>query len=119
MNRLGRTGGFLQRVSCRSTPISLYHQLPLTINPARGPLSEPSDKSCHFRTQFRSASSQEKAKALNQQGIDSQLSDYDAKIHEQKEKQRATPWHREGSEDPPVRRQRSAGAMTKGEHTQS
>ena len=35
---------------------------------------------------------------------------------EQKKKQLKTPWHREGSDMPPVSRQRSAGAMTKGVH---
>ena len=35
-------------------------------------------------------------------------------IAEQKDKQTRTPWHREGSNIPPVARQRSAGAMTKG-----
>jgi len=74
---------------------------------------------CFSHGQTRSASFEEKAKALNQQGIDNQLHDYDAKIREQKEKQKSAPWHREGSEDPPVRRQRSAGAMTKGKHDQS
>jgi hypothetical protein len=28
--------------------------------------------------------------------------------------QARTPWHREGSDKPPVKRMRSAGAMTKG-----
>ena len=32
----------------------------------------------------------------------------------EKEKQRKAPWHREGSDIPPVARQRSAGAMVKG-----
>jgi hypothetical protein len=56
----------------------------------------------------------QKAKDLNQQGIDDQLSDYDTAIADEKEKQTKTPWHREGADTPPVRRQRSAGAMTKG-----
>jgi hypothetical protein len=38
----------------------------------------------------------------------------DNAIGEAKELQARTPWHREGSEKPPVRRRRSAGAMTKG-----
>ncbi|KAI9730783.1 MAG: hypothetical protein M1818_008063 [Claussenomyces sp. TS43310] len=38
----------------------------------------------------------------------------DEKIGEAKELQKRTPWHREGSDAPPVRRLRSAGAMTKG-----
>jgi hypothetical protein len=36
------------------------------------------------------------------------------KLAEDKGKQIRTPWHREGSDVPPVARQRSAGAMTKG-----
>ncbi|KAI9752993.1 MAG: CAAX farnesyltransferase (FTase) subunit beta [Chaenotheca gracillima] len=38
----------------------------------------------------------------------------DDAIGDQKEKQARTPWHREGSDLPPVKRPRSAGAMTKG-----
>jgi hypothetical protein len=38
----------------------------------------------------------------------------DNAIGEAKELQARTPWHREGSDKPPVRRRRSAGAMTKG-----
>jgi hypothetical protein len=38
----------------------------------------------------------------------------DNAIGQAKELQARTPWHREGSEKPPVRRRRSAGAMTKG-----
>ena len=37
------------------------------------------------------------------------------KLREDKGKQIRTPWHREGSNVPPVHRQRSASAMTKGE----
>lgn len=38
----------------------------------------------------------------------------DNAIADQKDKQTKAPWHREGSDMPPVARQRSAGAMTKG-----
>ena len=41
--------------------------------------------------------------------------DLDMHAVQEKEKQVRTPWHREGSDVPPVGRQRSAGAMTKGE----
>ena len=37
-------------------------------------------------------------------------------VSDEKELQNKTPWHREGSDLPPVARQRSAGAMTKGEY---
>ncbi|KAJ4359606.1 uncharacterized protein N0V89_000161 [Didymosphaeria variabile] len=41
--------------------------------------------------------------------------DYDQKVErEMKDKQIRSPWNREGSDVPPVARQRSAGAMTKG-----
>ncbi|KAI9652721.1 MAG: hypothetical protein M1831_006614 [Alyxoria varia] len=43
-----------------------------------------------------------------------ELSDFDKRVAEDKETQIRTPWHREGSEKPPVARPRSAGAMTKG-----
>lgn len=38
----------------------------------------------------------------------------DDAITDDKERQTRTPWHREGANEPPVRRPRSAGAMTKG-----
>lgn len=38
----------------------------------------------------------------------------DGKLEQEKEKQARAPWHREGADKPPVARQRSAGAMTKG-----
>ncbi|KAM0794713.1 hypothetical protein BDR22DRAFT_826670 [Usnea florida] len=50
----------------------------------------------HQTTQIRGASTVERA------------------IGQQKEKQNKAPWHREGSDLPPVARQRSAGAMIKG-----
>ncbi|KAI1620343.1 hypothetical protein EDD37DRAFT_569603 [Exophiala viscosa] len=63
----------------------------------------------------RSISGEQKAKDLNQQGIDEALSDFDTAIAtEANEKQIRAPWHRQGAEEPPVRKQRSAGAMTKG-----
>ena len=56
-----------------------------------------------------------KAKELGQDeqenGFDNQI---DNAIGEQRELQARTPWHREGSDRPPFKRDRSAGAMTKG-----
>lgn len=120
MNRFGRAGGLFkiegQRVLQCSTRVRPYHQLRLTAQlPKRVPAIRP-NVSCFRRGQLRWASYEEKAKALNQEGIDQQLNDYDSKISQEKEKQKRAPWHREGSEEPPVRRQRSAGAMTKGKH---
>ena len=40
--------------------------------------------------------------------------DHDEAVAQEKEKQTRAPWHRQGSELPPVARPRSAGAMTKG-----
>ncbi|KAL8921535.1 MAG: hypothetical protein Q9208_005689 [Pyrenodesmia sp. 3 TL-2023] len=54
------------------------------------------------------------AKDPHQESNDAQQSDHDEAIAQEKEKQARTPWHREGSNTPPVARQRSAGAMTKG-----
>ncbi len=67
----------------------------------------------------RSISNEQKAKDLNQQGVDEALSSFDSGVAEEKEKQVRTPWHREGVDEPPVRKQRSAGAMTKGKWTRA
>ncbi|KAL2040807.1 hypothetical protein N7G274_006265 [Stereocaulon virgatum] len=50
------------------------------------------------------ASGQSRQEAAFERDIDKQ----------QEDKQARTPWHREGSDAPPIARQRSAGAMTKG-----
>jgi len=65
----------------------------------------------------RFGSHEQTAKDLNQRGVDQALSDFDATLGEEKEKQTRAPWHRQGADIPPVRRQRSAGAMTKGKCT--
>ncbi|KAL9583205.1 MAG: hypothetical protein Q9203_005178 [Teloschistes exilis] len=54
------------------------------------------------------------AKELHQKSNDAHESDLNTAIAQEKEKQTKAPWHREGSNVPPVARQRSAGAMTKG-----
>ncbi|KAF8856718.1 hypothetical protein BDZ45DRAFT_727278 [Acephala macrosclerotiorum] len=58
------------------------------------------------------------AKALNQKGLDEQENGFNKQINnaigQAEELQARTPWHREGSDKPPVKRPRSAGAMTKG-----
>ena len=64
--------------------------------------------------QVRSISYEQKAKDLNQQGVDEALSEFDTAVAEDKEKQQRAPWHRQGVDEAPVRKQRSAGAMTKG-----
>jgi hypothetical protein len=58
------------------------------------------------------------AKELNQKGLDKQEDGFNSQIDnaigDAKELQARTPWHREGSDKPPVKRMRSASAMTKG-----
>lgn len=60
----------------------------------------------------------ERAKELSQKGLDKEEdwfnNQLDNAIGQQKEIQARTPWHREGADQPPVKRNRSAGAMTKG-----
>lgn len=54
------------------------------------------------------------ASELNNNITQEEKDDFARKLQEDKGKQIRTPWHREGSDIPPVARQRSAGAMTKG-----
>lgn len=54
------------------------------------------------------------ASELNNNITQEEKDDFARKLQEDKGKQIRTPWHREGSDKPPVARQRSAGAMTKG-----
>ncbi|KAL8669960.1 MAG: hypothetical protein Q9168_005472 [Polycauliona sp. 1 TL-2023] len=54
------------------------------------------------------------AKEPPRKGDDAAQTDINEAIGQEKEKQMKAPWHREGSSIPPVARQRSAGAMTKG-----
>ena len=51
---------------------------------------------------------------LEQRKSDDHKSSLDDSIAQEKEKQTRAPWHRDGSDLPPVARRRSAGAMTKG-----
>jgi hypothetical protein len=84
----------------------------------------PRPRSCQFSTS-RDLREQyehtEKAEELSRKGLEDQNkqddgfnSQIDNAIGEQKELQARTPWHREGADTPPVRRNRIAGAMTKG-----
>lgn len=54
-----------------------------------------------------------------QEGDGAVETDINQAIAQEKEKQTRAPWHREGSNKPPVARQRSAGAMTKGTGTKA
>jgi len=61
------------------------------------------------------ASYSQPAEDLHQDVSKEEKTHYDKAVAEDKGKQIRTPWHRDGSDTPPVSRQRSAGAMTKGE----
>ncbi|KAK5265551.1 hypothetical protein LTR99_008687 [Exophiala xenobiotica] len=79
------------------------------------PQPRPLSRTGLSRSTTRGISGEQKAKNLNQQGIDEALADFDTAIAEEgKDKQQRAPWHRQGAQEPPVKRQRSAGAMTKG-----
>ncbi|KAL9077332.1 MAG: hypothetical protein Q9157_003368 [Trypethelium eluteriae] len=54
------------------------------------------------------------ASELNHDVGKEEIQHYDRLVAESKYKQIRTPWHRDGSDEPPVKKQRSAGAMTKG-----
>lgn len=56
------------------------------------------------------------ASELNNNITQEEKDHFAKKLQEDKGKQIRTPWHRQGSDIPPVARQRSAGAMTKGMH---
>lgn len=100
-----------------STRFYHRHQLSPLIRPRPGYLPSQPPTYAIRRDQVRYVSYEQQAKDLNQKGIDNQLHDYDAKIAADQEKQRQAPWHREGSDKPPVHTQREAGAMTKGKLT--
>lgn len=90
-----------------------HHDLPLAHRPC--PLvNAPLNTTTLNRTPRRYSSGEQTAKELNQQGVDEALSEFDTAVTEEKEKVTRAPWHRQGVDVPPVRRQRSAGAMTKG-----
>ena len=64
---------------------------------------------------YRPVSAEATARELSQQSVDELAEDVDDnQVEEAKEKQHKRPWMREGVDHAPVRRQRSAGAMTKG-----
>lgn len=104
----------LQRAS--PTRALFSNNLCLTSNVQPSKLHPPLRSVGTSTSQRRFKSYEQKAKALNQEGISEELHDYDVAIGEEQEKQRKAPWHREGSQDPPVRKQRTAGAMTKGKN---
>ena len=79
---------------------------------------EPLYRAFSFSASRRIPDYTARAKALHQKSADDHEKEFNSQIDnaigEAKELQARTPWHREGSDLPPVKRNRSAGAMTKG-----
>lgn len=66
-----------------------------------------------FREENKDQKTEEK-KEKDEQEHSIKKGTLDEAIGKAKEKQARTPWHREGSDQPPVKRDRQASAMTKG-----
>lgn len=98
----------------RRVPISSTVNLQRLQKQAISSLWLPGFASLRCQQQTRLSSSEQKAKDLNQRGIDNELSKLDDDIEAEKEKQVRAPWHREGADQAPVSRPRTASAMTKG-----
>ena len=69
---------------------------------------------CRVPQDRRHITSEARARSLHEKANADELSEPDAEVEHHKKRQQERPWHREGVDQPPVRRQRSAGAMTKG-----
>lgn len=80
------------------------------ILPSQGGVKSP----WKWLQQTRASSSAQKAKELNQQSMDEELSEFEDNVDAEREKQVRTPWQREGADQQPVSRPRSASAVTKG-----
>jgi calcium uniporter protein, mitochondrial len=79
-----------------------------------GPLFRPAIASPQSR-QSSDSTYAAPAEKLNHDVTKEEKEDFDQRVAEVgKEQQIRTPWHREGSDEPPVARNRSASAMTKG-----
>jgi hypothetical protein len=93
--------------------ISLRYGAPLQLRSyARKPGQSEAEKFGDY-----SNSNARPATKLNEKITQEEKDHFAVKLREDRGKQIRTPWHREGSDTPPVARQRSAGAMTKGMFT--
>jgi hypothetical protein len=101
-------------------PVVTFRSRPSTLLQSWIPFSRPFSSA---ESLWKQSAATDQAKRLSQQSLDEQESEFkdggfdnqiDNAIGAQKELQARTPWHREGSDKPPVKRLRSAGAMTKG-----
>lgn len=98
---------------------ALKPQKPIYAPLARHPINylahTPQHRALHVSSFQRSESNvSESIKASEQQNLDKEEAEVEDSIAQEKDKQQRAPWHREGSNVPPVARPRSAGAMTKG-----
>lgn len=94
-----------------------YHASVLSRRAPLRPFSVTTSNFIQERTD--TSSNSQPARDLNNNVTEEEKKDFDQKVAEDKGKQIRTPWHREGSDIPPVSRLRSAGAMTKGKHSHS
>jgi hypothetical protein len=113
---LGRSGWVISTSNVAATCVSISFGTGLRCVRKQRTAASGGETSAIWRCQqqTRPSSSAQKAKDLNQQSIDKEMSNFDDALEEEKEKQVRAPWQREGVDQPPVSRPRSAGAMTKG-----
>ena len=97
---------------------SQAHIRTLTISPFQ-PAERPAKqapRATYVLQARRGVSAEATARELSQQSVDELAEGVDEdNVAQAKDKQHKRPWMREGVDHAPVRRQRSAGAMTKGE----
>lgn len=91
-----------------SLPLGGFTRIPLTAAYRQSAISIAAGR--------RGITSEARAQSLHDKANVAELSEMDESIEHQKERQKQRPWHRTGVDEAPVRRQRSAGAMTKGEY---
>lgn len=119
MNKLQKPRASLEsvmrtRVLCSTRSYQQHYQPSLLTRPISQVRLQPAFSYPPRPDRIRHVSYEQKAKDLNQKGVDNQLDGHDARIAEDTDKQRQAPWHREGSDKAPVHTQRQASAMTKG-----
>ncbi|RDW68262.1 hypothetical protein BP5796_08919 [Coleophoma crateriformis] len=106
--------GFISASTARLPPptVQTFRSRPV----ASSAFSAPNTRFLHVTKLRMKETRAGQAEELDQKCQDEQEqeSNLDEQIGQAKELQTRTPWHREGSDKPPVKRMRRAGAMTKG-----
>lgn len=99
----------------RQIPLT-FRSRPSYLQPYSVPL--PIRAFSHTHRILQDTSAEKRARELNEKSLaeheDGYKGNLDNVIGKERELQVRTPWHREGSDRPPVKRMRSASAMTKG-----